>query len=447
MAPILALALALQAAAAPVFPHPVKAKTLRNGMRVVFVPMDTPGIAAFFTMFRVGSRDETEPGRSGFAHFFEHLAFRGTPRHPGSAWEGITKSAGLDTNAYTDDDLTVYWLSGPSSALPKVIELEADRFQNLAYGEGDFKIEAQAVLGELNKGLGNPVFKMEEALRDLAFTRHTYKHTTIGFERDVRAMPTGYRYAQNFFKRNYQPDTAWVVVAGDFDETAVAHLIDQHFGPWRGKSDPAPVTPEPRQTREREERLNWPTPTLPRILTGYHTPAASDLSATAAQLVAWPLLFGKQSPLYRELVLEKGMVREIGYEFYPHRDPFLFGYLLVLRNRQAEGPARKAVDAAIAAIAAGKADPKAVEDVKAHLRNGLVMDTETPYQAARALVESYYLTGDLSYLDKLMAAVAAVTPADLAAFAKTHLLPANRTTIGLDHQAADRRADTGGPLR
>src|SRR5207244_3829601 len=99
------------------------------------------GLCAFFTAFRVGSRNEVEGGKTGFAHFFEHLSFRGTPKVAGHQWEEATKRLGLDTNAYTSDDITNYHEAGPSDALPKLIELEADRFLNLAYSQDDFKVE------------------------------------------------------------------------------------------------------------------------------------------------------------------------------------------------------------------------------------------------------------------------------------------------------------------
>ncbi len=244
-----ALALAASPGPAPVappsptasLPFSVHERTLKNGLRIAFVPFDSKGIASFFTVFRIGSRNEVEAGRSGYAHFFEHLSFRGTKSVSGEEWERRTKALGLSPNAFTSDDITAYHLDGPSSALADIVKLEADRFANLAYSEDDFKVEARAVLGELNKDKTDPEYLLEETLRQLAFQKHTYRHTTIGFEKDVRDMPQGFTYSMEFYRRFYQPDNAWIVVVGDFDEEVVARAIDDSFGRWKGKGVAAKV--------------------------------------------------------------------------------------------------------------------------------------------------------------------------------------------------------------
>jgi zinc protease len=431
--PAIALSLALAAASPPAtkgaFPYPLHRRALDNGLQVVFVPYDSPGIAAYFTVFRVGSRNEVEPGKSGFAHFFEHLSFRGTKRHSADDLERIVKSLGLDSNASTDDDVTFYWLSGPSAALPTVIELEADRFMNLAYSEDDFKIESRAVLGELLKSLASPDFKVYEAARDLAFTSHTYKHTTIGFERDVRDMPNGYRYSLDLYRRFYRPDNAMVIVVGDFDEDRTFDALQRFYGPWQGKGVPPKVAREPPQARSKEQRFAWPTPILPRLWSGWHTPGADDLDATAAQYVLWPYLFSAPSPLYRELVIEKRLVEEIGGDWQPHRDPYLFGFELVLKSPAAEAAARAAVDRAVKDLADGKVDPAWLADAKSNALSTIVMETDTPYRTGVWLVYSSALTGDPGYLDAVMARVAALRPEELSAFARRYFVPEARTTV------------------
>ena len=427
----IALAVVAGAAAPPhgAFPYPIHQRTLENGVQVVFVPQPTPGLVAYFTLLRVGSRNEVEPGRSGFAHFFEHLTFRGTKAHSGDDWNRITSSLGLESNAFTDDDLTAYWLAGPSSALPTIVELEADRFMNVDFGEDDFKVESRAVLGELLKDMASPDFKVQEAGRDLAFTRHTYKHTTMGFEKDVRSMPGGYQYALELYRRFYRPDNATVLVVGDFDEEEVFELVRRHYGPWRGKGEAPRVEPEPPQTQERQARLSWATPILPRVWTIWHAPGADDLDATAAQLLLWPLLFGRPSRLYRDLVLDRHLVEDMGGEFQPHRDPYLFGVELVLKGTDAEAPARAAIDRAIADVAAGKIDERLLADVKANVLATLVMQSDTPYRTGVWLAYYTALQGDPGYLDAVMSRVERVTGDDLVRFARRWLVPHNRTTV------------------
>src|SRR5713226_5478156 len=229
--PILAALLAQTsppASAAPkAFPFPVELHTLPTGLRVGLVPYDSPGLVAYYTLMRVGSRNEVEQGRSGYAHFFEHMMFTGTKAHPARSSDLVMTSLGLSTNAFTDNDLTVYHLYGPARALPTIIEYEADRFANLDYTEAAFRTEAGAILGEYLKSASNPEQKLSEKMMETAYTAHTYRHTTIGFLDDIKNMPAGYEYSRQFFRRYYTPDNATIFVVGDFDKTSTLSMIEK----------------------------------------------------------------------------------------------------------------------------------------------------------------------------------------------------------------------------
>ncbi|MGB9913711.1 MAG: M16 family metallopeptidase, partial [Candidatus Kapaibacteriota bacterium] len=177
------------------FPYEYKTETLENGLRVILIKMPSNGLVSYYTIVRTGSRDEYEPGHTGFAHFFEHMMFRGTKKYPGNVYDRILTEMGSDGNAYTTDDYTCYHLNFTSDNLEKVMDLESDRFQNLWYPEQDFQTEAGAVYGEYRKGKASPFFWIWEALCNTAFEKHTYKHTTIGFEEDIKAMPQMYEYS------------------------------------------------------------------------------------------------------------------------------------------------------------------------------------------------------------------------------------------------------------
>src|SRR5258706_11893118 len=164
-----------------VFPYAVERHTLPNGLRVLLVPMPADGLVSYWSVVRTGSRDEVEPGVTGFAHFFEHMMFRGTEKNPGPVYESIVNGMGADANAFTSDDLTCYHLSISKSDLSKVIEIEADRFQNLKYDPQQFKTESGSVYGEYRKGRSIPFEVLEEATRAAAFDVHAYKRPTIGY--------------------------------------------------------------------------------------------------------------------------------------------------------------------------------------------------------------------------------------------------------------------------
>src|SRR5262245_49712627 len=175
------LNVSVSVSAEDLLPFKAVEKTLPNGLRVVVVPTGLPNIVSVQIPVQTGSRNEVEPGKSGFAHFFEHVMFRGTEKYPPEKYQEILTRTGARQNAFTTDDFTNYHTTFAKEDLETVLEIEADRFQNLSYPEAVFKTEARAVLGEYNKNSANPVTKLFEVMRDHAFSVHPYKHTTMGF--------------------------------------------------------------------------------------------------------------------------------------------------------------------------------------------------------------------------------------------------------------------------
>ncbi len=303
----LSVCLALAApASAQVLPHAPEVERLPNGLSVVFVPYDSPGITAYFTLVRTGSRDEVQPGRSGFAHLFEHMMFRGTRTMSGHDYELRMQRLGADNNAYTTEDYTLYTVTLPTTSVDDFIAVEADRFQHLSYAEQAFQTETRAVLGEYNKSAANPVSQMWESLAELTFTRHTYGHTTIGYLRDVRAMPGLYTFSQQFFRQFYTPDNCTVIVAGDFDRARVLARVREAYGPWRGRRANPTVPQEPAPTAPRRRDLAWEGTSPRRMLVGYRVPAFSLESRDNAALeVLHALAFSASSDLYQRLVVQR----------------------------------------------------------------------------------------------------------------------------------------------
>src|SRR5438132_2300853 len=160
------------------FPYAYFIDDLPNGLRLVTVPTGFPNLLAFWVVVQAGSRNEVEPGKSGFAHFFEHMMFRGTKAWPPEKYQQVLIQVGARQNAYTTDDFTNYHTTFSKEDLEKMLRVEADRFMNLDYSAEGFKTGARAVLGENNKNSAKPLFKLEEGQHEKAFTTHTHKHTT-----------------------------------------------------------------------------------------------------------------------------------------------------------------------------------------------------------------------------------------------------------------------------
>src|SRR4051812_48701317 len=148
-----------------ILPFAATERTLANGLKVIVVPTGFPNLVSIQIPVQTGSRNEVEPGKSGFAHFFEHLMFRGTPRTPPEKYREIMGKAGARDNASTGDDHTQYYATFAKEHLDRILELYADMFQNLSYAEGDFKTEARAILGEYNKNSADPIRKLLEVQR------------------------------------------------------------------------------------------------------------------------------------------------------------------------------------------------------------------------------------------------------------------------------------------
>src|SRR5512140_19459 len=215
-------------------------RELPNGLRVIIVNTGFPNLVSLQIPVQTGSRNEVEPGKSGFAHFFEHMMFRGTEQYPPEKYQEIITRAGARQNAYTTDDYTNYHVTFAREDLEQILALEADRFMHLAYSEEAFKTEARAVLGEYNKNSADPLQKLFEVQREKAFEVHTYKHTTMGFLADIENMPNQFDYSKTFFERWYRPRYTAIVVAGDVDPEETFRLVEKHWGSWQAE-DPADV--------------------------------------------------------------------------------------------------------------------------------------------------------------------------------------------------------------
>jgi zinc protease len=420
------------------FPYAVERATLDNGVRVVMVPMPSDGLASYWTVVRTGSRDEVEKGVTGFAHFFEHMMFRGTETRPGPVYDGIVNSMGADANAFTTDDFTAYHLSVGTQDLPTVIDIESDRFQNLSYSEDQFRTEAGAVYGEYRKGRSSPFQVLFETLQDTAFDAHTYKHTTIGFEADIQAMPRQYGYSRTFFERFYRPENVVILVTGDFDTQATLREIRAKYSPWK-KGYVAPKVPaEPRQTAMRRVDIPFDGQTLPLLVLSFKSPAFDPADRTAvAGSIAGELGFGPTSPIYTKLVLEEQRVETLGASFAPSRDPGLWSVYALVKDpadvRAVEAELWNVVDG----LARTPVAQTALDAVKSSNRYGFLTGLTTPDGVASSLASYVALTGDVAAVDTQFATLAQVTTEDVREAASRWLVRDGATVATLHTKGVD----------
>jgi zinc protease len=415
----------------PIIPYPSETRVLPNGLTAIVMPMPSDGLVAYWSIVRTGSRDEVEAGRTGFAHFFEHMMFRGTERYPSTEYNRILTGIGADTNAYTTDDHTAYHVAMAAEDLEQVIELESDRFQRLSYAEPAFQTEAGAVYGEYRKSRTEPEFVLYEELVAKAFEHHPYGHTTMGYERDIAIMPTLFDYSRQFFSRFYRPENTVIFVAGSVQSEAVFALIERYYGGWqRGYVAPS-IPHEPDQRGERRIDVSYDGQTLPLVTIGYKLPAfdPTDRTRVAADLLA-DLAFGETSEAYRRLVLEEQVVEYLDADAAQSRDPFLLTISTRVKDTAKVDYVLDAIDGAIAQYRDAAPPAARVAALQRRLRYGFLMGLQTPDAVANRVAEFIAFGGDLNSIDALFATYAAITPADVQAAATTYL-HRDRRTVGV----------------
>lgn len=419
-----------------VFPYTYDQFDLPNSLRVITVPAPYRQVASLYIIVSVGSRNEIEPGRSGFAHFFEHMMFRGTPAFPPERYEAAIQSAGASSNAYTDDDRTVYHTTLAAEDLDTLMAMEADRFQNLRYPEQDFRTEALAVLGEYNKDSTEPVNRLFELLRDTAFDRHTYKHTTMGFLRDIKRMPGMYDYSLSFFDRYYRPEYTTLVVAGDVTPAQVRDMAQRHWGAWSKGTWNAQPDPEPPPAGPREAHISWSTHTLPYILFGFRAPAYSDSVAASAalDLVAY-LGFGEDSPLYADLVLDKQWVDILWASNADHIDPYLFTVMARVKDASRTADVRARILETINEFSAAEVDPARLQGAQRRLRYQYALSMNSCEGIASSLAHAVSLTRGIETINRRQALIESLAPPHLISAARAHLNETGLTVVTLSEAA------------
>ena len=432
-----AVAGAQTAASGDVFPFKVHETTLENGLKVVVIPYDSPGTVAYYTVVRTGSRDEVEPGHSGFAHFFEHMMFRGTDKYSKDDYNDVLKRIGADSNAYTSDDETVYHIVGPASELATMMDIESDRFKNLKYKEDVFRTEALAVLGEYNKNVSNPIQPMYEKVRDLAFEKHTYKHTTMGFLEDIKAMPGYYDYSLKFFDRFYRPENITLVMVGDVKPQAV-DMVRKYYGDWK-KGYKAPEVPvEPPQKQRQTGHIDWPNPIRPHVALAYRIPAFSATATDSAALdLIEQLLFAESAPLYQELVVKNQWVDFISGSPGLSRDPSLFLIFSRVKSEDLIPKVKETVDRYVKQLQSEPVDAKRLDRIKSHMRYAFALGLSTPGSVASQAASAIAVTGDVHAINQRFAQYQKVTPADIQRVARETFQTQKETMVTLSHKAAD----------
>lgn len=416
-----------------IFPYDYKVEVLENGLKIVSIPLDNPHIISHYVIIRSGSRNEIEPGKSGFAHFFEHMMFKGTKNMPQEAYDDFLTELGAGTNGYTTDDYTCYYVvfAGREN-LEKVIETEADRFINLYYNEEMLKTEAPVIEGEYYASASNPGRRLFEALRDSAFVKHSYKHTTLGYLQDILDMPNQFEYSQLFKKRFYAPDNTILLVAGDFDHDQLMEYARKYYSGWEKSNYTLVTSEEPPQTKAKRAHYEWPSKTLPRLVIGFHGPEFSDekIDKVALDLLA-ETSFSRSSLLYQKLVIEEQKCLSLYASFADRRDPYLLTFNAVVKDEKDLPYVEQEIFKELERLKKEPVSKELLADIKSNMKYSFASALGTTDGIASSLAHYINLTTDPGTINKLFNLFDKVSPADIQKMCQKYFVKTNSTVVTL----------------
>jgi len=405
-----------------------KETTLKNGLRVITVEDHSAPVVAVSITYNVGSRNERQ-GRTGFAHLFEHMMFKGSENVGSGEHFLLVFNNGGTMNGTTNEDRTNYFEALPANQLDLALFLEADRMRSLAITKENLDNQRNAVQEERRLGLDNqPYGKSGELQQELIYDNFAYKHSTIGSMEDLNAASV--EDVAAFFKTYYAPNNAVLVLVGDFKTADALAKIRANFESIPRQPDPPKVDmTEPPQKAERRATVDDVLARNARVDLAYKAVPGNTADFYALQVLSAVLQSGQSSRLYQKLVKEKEMVTGVGGFMDEKRGVGAFYTNATLRP----GSKTEDVEAAIyAEIERLKKEPIAdweLQKAKNTTRRNLINSLQS--SLARAVTIGQYATyyNDPNLINERLNKVAAVTKEDVQRVANKYLVDTNRTAV------------------
>jgi predicted Zn-dependent peptidase len=424
----------------------VRALTLPNGLQAYLVEDHQAPVVNVQVWYHVGSKNEV-PGRTGFAHLFEHLMFDGTTNIGADQFSDyVIRSGGID-NAYTTEDSTVFWETTPSSQLPVVLWLEADRMRNLDITETVFNNEREVVEEERRLRFDNPPYgTVVETLYQHAYTVHPYRHMTIGSMHDLDNAKL--EDIRDFYDTYYVPNNATLVIVGDLDPLETEPMIRKYFGLLeRGARLPTNHLPqEPLQTAKRVVKLALNV-ALPAFVEGYHMPADGTPDAYPLRLASNILSEGESSRIYRRLVYDKQIALEAESTGNFTEDPNLFFVFAVMNQGHAPAEGEAEVEAELTRLKTQTVSNDELQKAKNQILRDFILSRQTVQTRGEELGYAAVILKDANLVNTELARFLAVTPADIQRVAQKYFVAENMTLVEVypksaagDQQANEQRA-------
>ncbi len=401
---------------------------LDNGLVALMVESHDAPVIDVQVWYHVGSKNEVA-GRTGFAHFFEHLMFDGTKNLASNEFSDyIVRSGGTD-NAYTTEDTTVFWETVPSNMLPVVLWLEADRMRNLDINEKVFNNERQVVEEERRLRFDNPPYgTVVETLYDNAYTVHPYRHMTIGSMEDLNHASV--QDIQNFYDNYYEPSNATVVIVGDVDWREAEADVRKYLGPVKegNRAAAAPIPQEPAQIAERVVKVNLGV-TLPAFVEGFHMPADGTPDAYPLRLASKILSDGESSRIYTRLIYDKQIAVQADSSGNFTEDPNLFFVFAVMNSGHNPAEGETQVDAELTRLKDDLVPEAELEKAKNQTLRDFILSRQTAQSRAEELGYAAVVLKDPELVDTELKRFLEVTPQDIQRVARKYFVDENKTVV------------------
>jgi predicted Zn-dependent peptidase len=424
----LGVAATLGLAAAPIAKIQFTDTKLKNGLRVIISEDHAAPVVAVAVTYNVGSRDERK-GRTGFAHLFEHMMFKGSENVGPGEHPYLIFSNGGTMNGTTNKDRTLYFEVLPANQLDLALFLEADRMRSLDISKLNLDNQINAVQEERRLRLDNqPYGRVFERLDDLAYENFAYEHSVIGSMADLSAANVD--DVASFFKMYYAPNNAVLTIVGDVDTKATLAKVEKYFGSIRTQPAPPKVDmTEPPQKEERRDTIEDALARLPRIDMAYKIPPANSPDDDALTVLATILSSGRSSRFTENIVRQKQLATSVFAGSAESRGPGLFNIVGTAAPGKPIAELEAAIEEEIEKVKTGPIADWEMDKARNGARNGLVSSLGSSLQRAVLLGQYalYYDNPDL--INTRAQKIEQVTAADVQRVARQYLVKTGRTVV------------------
>jgi zinc protease len=401
---------------------------LENGLRVIIAPDHSAPVFGISVTYNVGSRNE-RPGRTGFAHLFEHMMFQGSENVGKGEHFILVLNNGGNMNGTTNEDRTNYFEALPKNQLDLALFLEADRMRSLAVNQANLDNQRNAVQDERRQGIDNqPYGHAFLDVENLAYDNFAYKHSTIGEMSDLNAASVD--DVRDFFRIYYAPNNAVLALAGDLDPAATLERVKHYFGSIPSQPPPPPVEmTEPEHYGERRETIMDPLARLPMVIMAYHIPPGNTADNYAMHVLARVLSAGESSRMYQHLVKQKQVATQVSAQADARRGPSLLYLFAFVRPGVKPEDCEKAIRDEIAAVQKDGITQQELQKARTQFLRDQIQSRQTALGVAIQLGQYAVYFDDPNLINTIVDKFNAVTAEQVKAAAQRYLVNKELTVI------------------